>query len=143
MVRSLGSAFVWASPFFVVALFHYGRYATLAPSTTDSRTTRARVVHAENFRQRMAQRAQALAEATASTVSKAASTAVEVAKSGFASAYSPLSLHFGVSFDGPRRPVVECRNLKPGNEFPQDFLIIWRRNYLTHKFCATAFEEDE
>ena len=52
-----------------------------------------------------------------------------------------LRLHHGPFRD--RRLLVERRGLQSGNEFPQDLLIIWCKNYLTHKFNATAMDGDE
>ena len=72
----IGKLFGYASPFFLVAIFHYVRYATLTPSSTSSITTRARAQHEVNFRKRMAERYRAVREGAADLATAAASVAI-------------------------------------------------------------------
>lgn len=64
MVR-LRDAAALGTPFALIALVHYGRYATLLPAGSENIAGRAKVQHQADFRRRMAQRMHQLEKAAA------------------------------------------------------------------------------
>ena len=75
-----------AAPFVLIALLHYGRFATLRPSGMHDVATRAKAQNVNSFRAKMARRAQSVAASAASTAAAAASSAVTAASSAASAA---------------------------------------------------------
>ena len=110
--RSLGLL----TPFVLIALVHYGRYATLMPAGTENLAGRAKSQHQRAFKRQMAARmarvaseAAATAESAVSSAAAAASTAASAASTAASAATAAASSAVSAADSAVRQTVESVK----------------------------------